>query len=86
MSSPSTPMLRAIEMASTARRLSPPNPWVGAVVVRNGVIVGEGATSVLGGPHAEVRALASAGDKSRGATLYVTLEPCCHTGRTGPCT
>ncbi len=79
-------MLRAIEMASTARRLSPPNPWVGAVVVRNGVIVGEGATSVLGGPHAEVRALASAGDKSRGATLYVTLEPCCHTGRTGPCT
>jgi diaminohydroxyphosphoribosylaminopyrimidine deaminase/5-amino-6-(5-phosphoribosylamino)uracil reductase len=58
---------------------------VGAVVVRDGVVVGEGATEPPGGPHAEVVALRAAGDRARGATLYVTLEPCAHQGRTPPC-
>ncbi|MEW5917349.1 MAG: bifunctional diaminohydroxyphosphoribosylaminopyrimidine deaminase/5-amino-6-(5-phosphoribosylamino)uracil reductase RibD, partial [Gemmatimonadota bacterium] len=63
-----------------------PNPMVGAVVVRDGEIVGEGYHEVWGGPHAEVNALSAAGEKARGATLYVTLEPCAHTGKTPPCT
>jgi diaminohydroxyphosphoribosylaminopyrimidine deaminase / 5-amino-6-(5-phosphoribosylamino)uracil reductase len=63
----------------------PPQPLVGAVVVRDGVVVGEGAHREFGGPHAEVEALA-AGDAARGATLYVTLEPCAHHGKTPPCT
>src|SRR5439155_6997305 len=62
-----------------------PNPGVGAVVVDSGRIVGEGATAPPGGPHAEVVALAAAGDRARGATLFVTLEPCSHHGRTPPC-
>jgi riboflavin biosynthesis protein RibD len=61
------------------------NPPVGAVIVKDGVIVGRGHTSHLGGPHAEVNALADAGDKAKGATVYCTLEPCSHWGRTGPC-
>lgn len=69
-----------------ARLLAPPNPWVGCVIVHNGRIVGSGHTQVVGGPHAEVVALTAAGESARGADLYVTLEPCCHTGRTGPCT
>lgn len=63
-----------------------PNPAVGAVVVRDGQIVGEGATQPAGGPHAEAVALAMAGEAARGATLYATLEPCSHHGRTPPCT
>lgn len=63
-----------------------PNPIVGAVVVANGLCVGVGHHERFGGPHAEVVALAEAGSRSRGATLYVTLEPCCHYGKTPPCT
>src|SRR5207248_4543138 len=59
---------------------------VGAVVVREGRAVGEGWHERYGGPHAEVNALAAAGEAARGATLYVTLEPCCHHGKTPPCT
>lgn len=62
-----------------------PNPSVGAVVVRHGRVVGRGRSDVTGGPHAEVRALRQAGPRARGATLYVTLEPCNHHGRTPPC-
>ncbi len=72
--------------ARRARRRVAPNPWVGAVVVGpGGEVVGSGATAAPGGPHAEVSALAAAGPRARGATLYVTLEPCAHHGRTGPC-
>ncbi len=79
-------MQRAIELARSVRRSTAPNPWVGAVVVRDGVIVGEGATSPPGGPHAEVHALQAAGERAHGATLFVSLEPCSHHGRTPPCT
>lgn len=63
-----------------------PNPPVGCVLLRDGAVVGEGATAPAGGPHAEVRALAAAGTRARGAMAVVTLEPCAHIGRTGPCT
>jgi diaminohydroxyphosphoribosylaminopyrimidine deaminase/5-amino-6-(5-phosphoribosylamino)uracil reductase len=76
---------RALELAERGRGLTSPNPLVGAVVVREGRIVGEGAHLRAGGPHAEVEALAAAGEAARGATLYVTLEPCNHHGRTSPC-
>ena len=69
--------------ASTIRR---PNPAVGCVLVNDGRVVGTGWTAPAGGPHAERVALTAAGAAARGATAYVTLEPCCHTGRTGPCT
>ncbi len=82
----SSAMRQALVAGGTARRISPPNPWVGAVLVRDGEVVGVGATHAAGGPHAEVEALRVAGDLARGATLYVTLEPCHHRGRTGPCT
>ena len=62
-----------------------PNPSVGAVIVKGGTIVGAGRTAAAGGPHAEVGALKKAGTKAKGATLYVTMEPCVHVGRTGPC-
>ena len=78
-------MGRALTLGEQARRRTPPNPWVGAVVVRDGEVVGEGATRPPGGPHAEVEALRAAGDRARGATVYVTLEPCPHHGRTPPC-
>jgi len=79
-------MLRAIELAEGARESTAPNPWVGAVVVpAAGGGRYEGATAPPGGPHAEVTALAAAGEDARGATLYVTLEPCAHHGRTPPC-
>ena len=78
-------MARALELADAVRRRTPPNPWVGCVIVRDGEIVGEGATEPPGGPHAEVLALRAAGERARGATVYTTLEPCSHHGRTGPC-
>ena len=78
-------MRRALELAARARGLTSPNPMVGAVVVRDGTVVGEGYHRAAGQPHAEVEALAAAGRAARGATLYVTLEPCVHQGRTPPC-
>ena len=78
-------MRRALEVAERGRGLTSPNPMVGAVVVRDGRIVAEGAHLRAGGPHAEVSALAAAGEAARGATLYCTLEPCNHHGRTPPC-
>ncbi len=79
-------MRRALELAERGWGHTAPNPLVGAVVVRDGGIVGEGYHAVFGGPHGEVVALQNAGEKARGATLYVTLEPCAHTGKTPPCT
>ena len=78
-------MRRALELAERGRGLTSPNPLVGAVVVRDGVVVGEGAHLRAGGPHAEIEALHQAGDRARTGTLYVTLEPCAHEGRTPPC-
>jgi diaminohydroxyphosphoribosylaminopyrimidine deaminase/5-amino-6-(5-phosphoribosylamino)uracil reductase len=79
-------MARALLLAERGRGRTSPNPMVGALVVDDdGVIVGRGAHEVAGGPHAEVRALSDAGGRARGATLYCTLEPCSHAGRTGPC-
>jgi diaminohydroxyphosphoribosylaminopyrimidine deaminase/5-amino-6-(5-phosphoribosylamino)uracil reductase len=76
----------ALALAERGRGRTSPNPMVGALVVDSaGVIVGRGAHDRAGGPHAEVFALEDAGDRARGATLYCTLEPCAHTGRTGPC-
>ena len=82
----STYMRRALRLAERGRGYVSPNPVVGAVLVRDGVVVGEGAHLKVGGPHAEVHALTAAGDRARGSTLYVTLEPCAHHGRTPPCT
>lgn len=77
---------RAIELAERGRGTTHPNPIVGAVVVREGRVVGEGWHQRKGEPHAEIHALAAAGDAARGATLYVSLEPCSHYGATPPCT
>jgi diaminohydroxyphosphoribosylaminopyrimidine deaminase/5-amino-6-(5-phosphoribosylamino)uracil reductase len=78
-------MARALELARAVKGRTSPNPAVGAVLVRDGVVVGEGATLPYGQPHAEPVALRAAGERARGATLYVTLEPCSHWGRTPPC-
>ena len=78
-------MARALDLARAVKGRTSPNPAVGAVLVRDGRIVGEGATQPPGQPHAEAVALAAAGAGARGATLYVTLEPCSHYGRTPPC-
>ncbi len=78
-------MQRALELAALGRFTTSPNPNVGAVVVKDGVIVGEGYHQQAGGPHAEVFALRQAGEKAKGSTCYVTLEPCSHYGRTPPC-
>jgi diaminohydroxyphosphoribosylaminopyrimidine deaminase / 5-amino-6-(5-phosphoribosylamino)uracil reductase len=78
-------MARALQLARLARGRAAPNPAVGSVLVRDGGIVGEGHTQPPGSHHAEIVALERAGDLARGATLYVTLEPCCHFGRTPPC-
>src|SRR5438309_3039653 len=75
-------MRRALELAASVRASTSPNPWVGCVIDPGGF---EGATQPPGGPHAEIVALEAAGDKARGATLVVTLEPCAHHGRTPPC-
>lgn len=80
-------MTRAVELAARGLGRTAPNPVVGCVVLdAAGAVVGEGWHSRAGGPHAEVEALAAAGDAARGGTAVVTLEPCRHTGRTGPCT
>jgi diaminohydroxyphosphoribosylaminopyrimidine deaminase / 5-amino-6-(5-phosphoribosylamino)uracil reductase len=79
-------MRRALELAERGWGRVSPNPLVGAVVVRDGEVVGEGWHGEYGGPHAEVHALRAAGERARGATLYVTLEPCAHHGQTPPCT
>ena len=76
---------RALELAAAAAGRAYPNPTVGAVVVSGGEVVGEGATEEQGARHGEVVALDAAGDRARGATLYVTMEPCTHHGRTPPC-
>lgn len=78
-------MQRALVLAGRGKAWVAPNPMVGAVVVKDGVVVGEGYHKRFGGPHAEVYALEKAGDKARGADLYVNLEPCCHFGKTPPC-
>lgn len=79
-------MDRALLLARLALGHASPNPAVGAVIVKDGVIVGEGYTQPPGSSHAEIVALQQAGNRAKGATMYVTLEPCCHHGRTPPCT
>lgn len=79
-------MRLALELAEKGRGRTSPNPMVGAVLVRDGRVVGKGYHARAGLPHAEVEAIRDAGAAARGSTLYVNLEPCCHTGRTGPCT
>jgi diaminohydroxyphosphoribosylaminopyrimidine deaminase / 5-amino-6-(5-phosphoribosylamino)uracil reductase len=76
---------RALELAERGRGTTHPNPVVGAMVVADGEVVGEGWHEQKGGPHAEVNALSAAGEHARGATVYVTLEPCAHHGSTPPC-
>ncbi|MEX2238874.1 MAG: bifunctional diaminohydroxyphosphoribosylaminopyrimidine deaminase/5-amino-6-(5-phosphoribosylamino)uracil reductase RibD [Dehalococcoidia bacterium] len=78
-------MARALELAKAQEARTSPNPWVGAVIVHDGEVVGEGATEPPGGRHAEVVALDAAGERARGAEIYVTLEPCSFQGRTAPC-
>lgn len=79
-------MRRALFVAERGRGTTSPNPIVGAVIVSDeDIVVGQGAHRVAGGPHAEIAAIESAGSLTRGATLFCTLEPCSHTGRTGPC-
>src|SRR5947209_8177153 len=78
-------MARALELARAVEGRTSPNPPVGAVLVRDGVVVGEGSTQPPGGAHAEIMAMHSAGELTSGSTLYVTLEPCSHWGRTPPC-
>src|SRR5690606_36075925 len=82
-------MRRALKLARRGRGWVEPNPMVGAVLVRDGRIIGEGWHQRYGGPHAEIEALRDAaqrGENPAGADLYVTLEPCCHHGKTPPCT
>jgi diaminohydroxyphosphoribosylaminopyrimidine deaminase/5-amino-6-(5-phosphoribosylamino)uracil reductase len=79
-------MQRALELAQHSVGLASPNPAVGCVLVKDGVVVGVGRHEYDKRDHAEIVALKTAGEAARGATAYVTLEPCCHTGRTGPCT
>lgn len=78
-------MTRALELAQRGEGLVEPNPMVGCVIARDGVRIGEGWHQRFGGPHAEIVALDSVTASPAGATLYVTLEPCCHTGKTPPC-
>ena len=75
----------ALDLARQGRGQASPNPMVGAVLVRDGQVVGRGFHTYAGLKHAEIHALDQAGDRARGATLYINLEPCSHQGRTGPC-
>lgn len=84
--SPADLMRLALRLAEQALHRTSPNPMVGCVIVRDGQVVGQGVTQPPGQAHAEVVALRQAGERARGATVYVTLEPCCHHGRTPPCT
>ena len=79
-------MRRALELAERGQGRVEPNPMVGCVIAAGAEIIGEGWHRQFGGPHAEVEALAVAGSRARGATMHVTLEPCCHQGKTPPCT
>src|SRR5436853_2602606 len=80
-------LARAIELAGNGLGKVHPNPVVGAVIVRDDKVIGEGWHDAYGGPHAEVNAIAACGDADlTGATMYVSLEPCCHQGQTPPCT
>jgi diaminohydroxyphosphoribosylaminopyrimidine deaminase/5-amino-6-(5-phosphoribosylamino)uracil reductase len=79
-------MAHALRLAERGRASTHPNPRVGCVIVRGDAVVGEGFHERAGGPHAEIVALQQAGARAKGADVYVTLEPCCHRGRTGPCT
>jgi len=79
-------MARALRLAERGLYTAHPNPRVGCVLVKDGTVVGEGWHQRAGEPHAEINALREAGERARGATAYVTLEPCCHAGRTPPCT
>lgn len=78
-------MARAIQLAARGQCSTSPNPCVGCVLVKDGAVIAEGWHTAAGGPHAEINALRDAGDNARGATAYVTLEPCSHHGKTGPC-
>ena len=78
-------MQRAIRLARKGLYTSDPNPCVGSVIVKDGEVIGEGWHQCAGEPHAEVNALEQAGDRAEGATVFVTLEPCSHTGKTPPC-
>ena len=82
---PAEYMKKALELAKTALGYTTPNPAVGCVIVKDGEIVGTGYHHKAGTPHAEVWALREAGERAKGATVYVTLEPCAHYGRTPPC-
>ncbi|MHB1221564.1 MAG: bifunctional diaminohydroxyphosphoribosylaminopyrimidine deaminase/5-amino-6-(5-phosphoribosylamino)uracil reductase RibD [Gammaproteobacteria bacterium] len=86
MNTPSDNMLLALKLAERGRLSVSPNPMVGCVIVKNDKIIGQGYHQRAGEPHAEVHALQEAGADANGATVYVTLEPCCHQGRTPPCT
>lgn len=79
-------MRYALALGEMGRKSTPPNPWVGCVIVKDNEIVGQGFHAFAGGPHAEIVALKQAGSLARGASVYVTLEPCSHFGRTPPCT
>src|SRR5580700_11652325 len=79
-------MLLALSLAEKGRLTVSPNPMVGCVIVNDQHIVGQGHHQRAGGPHAEIVALQEAGERAKGAIAYVTLEPCCHQGRTPPCT
>ena len=86
LSRPLDYMAYSLSLAELALGYTSPNPAVGAVIVRDGIVVGLGHTQQPGMEHAEIMALNQAGEMARGATMYVTLEPCCHLGKTGPCT
>ncbi|MBI3896374.1 MAG: bifunctional diaminohydroxyphosphoribosylaminopyrimidine deaminase/5-amino-6-(5-phosphoribosylamino)uracil reductase RibD [Acidobacteria bacterium] len=79
-------MQRALELAERGIALASPNPLVGTVLVQDNQVVGEGYYTYEGREHAEIQAIVKAGEAARGSTLFINLEPCCHTGRTGPCT
>ena len=78
-------MADALKLAALGQGRVEPNPMVGCVIARGAELIAQGYHQRFGGPHAEIEALRIAGDRARGSTVYVTLEPCCHTGKTPPC-